>query len=57
VLKRRMGLSPGAWRTHIMVRHLRLDKEILEKRKDVYEKSKIKNPERWNNRKTSVVSN
>ena len=57
MLKRRMGLSPGAWRTHIMVRHLRLDKEILEKRKDVYEKSKIKNPERWNNRKTSVVSN
>jgi len=35
-----------------MERHNGLDKEILEKRKEVYEKAKMKKPERWNNRKT-----
>jgi len=35
-----------------MERHLGLDQEILEKRKEVYRKAKIKNPERWSSRKT-----
>jgi putative transposase len=35
-----------------MERHLELDKEILSKRKKVYENAKLKNPERWSNRKT-----
>jgi putative transposase len=35
-----------------MQRHLGLDKEILENRKKVYRAAKLKNPERWNNRKT-----
>lgn len=33
-------------------RHLGFDKEILAKRKKVYNAAKLKNPERWNNRKT-----
>jgi putative transposase len=32
-------------------RHLGEDVKILELRKEVYEKAKLKNPERWNNRK------
>lgn len=33
-------------------RHQGLDIEILNKRKEVYEEAKSKNPSRWNNRKT-----